>query len=115
MTGAGNPTSFENVGHAFNRNNQDTANTYDGNGNPVSYKGTALVFDPENRLVQYGVLGTGSPYMAAAYNGDGLRAQKTNNSGTRFFLYDGDEPALKINGSNPASVSRSLYGENNGI
>ena len=120
LTGAGNPTSFENASHTFNRDNQlsDTGGgfSYDGNGNPVSYKNKTLTFDPENRLIQYGVPNTGGPYMAADYNGDGLRAQKTNNSGTSFFLYDGDQPVVKLGTSTGPSYGAitlvSTFGAN---
>jgi len=81
--------------HNFNANNQDIANTYDGNGNPTTYNGSSLQFDPENRLTQYG------SSVSNTWNGDGLRAKKTFNGGGAYnwFVYDGDEPVCEVDGS----------------
>ncbi len=91
---SGNATTLSNQGHAYNANNQDTANTYDGNGNPVGYGGQSVRFDPENRLTQVGSV------LSCGYNGDGQRAWKQNSAGARtYFLYDGSQPVCELNGS----------------
>ena len=94
--GAGNPTIFRGQGpNTFNANNQTTAVgfTYDGNGNPISYKGVSLAFDPENHLTSIGSA------LTAGYTAAGLRAFKQSAAGTTYFLYDGDQPVLEMDGS----------------
>src|SRR6185312_8126240 len=75
-----NPTTFRNQTHTFNANNQDTAQTYDGNGNPHLLGAYSLSFDPENRLTQVGSL------LTAGYDGDDLRAWKQDNVGNRTYF-----------------------------
>jgi RHS repeat-associated protein len=100
---AGNPTLFKGGSPSFNADNQNAANTHDGNGNPTLYLGASLLFDPENRLTSVpGTAGT----LTATYNGDGLRAWSASPyrttpptgsnfggtyNGTNYYLYDGDE------------------------
>jgi len=86
----GNSTTFRGSTGQFNSDNQSSTTTPDGNGNPISYQGSALQFDSEDRL-------TSVPNMlSAAYDGDGLRAWKQDQSGTRtYYLYDGDTPLFE--------------------
>ncbi len=97
--GSGNITSFKGQAHTYNADNQDAANTYDGNGNPTVYSasvysGQSVTFDPENRLTRWGSV------LACGYNGDGQRAWKQNSSGGRtYFVYDGSQPVCEMNSS----------------
>jgi YD repeat-containing protein len=70
-----NPTTFRNQTRTFNANNQDTAQSYDGNGNPHLLGAYSLSFDPENRLTEVGSL------LTAGYDGDDVRAWKQDNLG----------------------------------
>jgi RHS repeat-associated protein len=92
---AGNPTTFKGVTKTYNSNNQQTGTgfTYDGNGSPTTYTGTTVTFDPENRMTAFGSV------LTAGYNGDGLRAWKQNASGRTYFLYDGVDPVIELDGS----------------
>jgi len=49
-----NPTTFRGAARSFNANNQDAAQSYDGNGNPGTLGAYSLTFDPENRLTSVG-------------------------------------------------------------
>ena len=105
-TGAGNPTTFRGASHTFNADNQDAANTYDGNGNPTSYKGEAVSFDPENRLTA-----VSAGFQSCGYSGDSLRGWKTVETTTSsvsptgfsrftttktYFLYEGTNPICEM-------------------
>ena len=83
---AGNTTTFKGAANSFNADNQSGTVTSDGNGNPITYQGSTFSYDPEDRL-------TNIPGMQTmAYDGDGLRAWKQDQSGTRtYYLYDGSE------------------------
>ena len=101
-TGPGNPTTFRGTSRTFNADNQDTANTYDGNGNPTTYNGSSLQFDPENRMTQFGSAVTNT------YTGDGLRAKKTVSSGAGsvWFVYDSDQPICEMDsGGNLTAIN----------
>lgn len=63
---------------------------FDGDGNPTTYQGAVFSFDPEDRLAAIS-----SPAFAASYDGDGLRATKTVNGKTTYFLYDSTEPVIE--------------------
>jgi len=105
--GAGNPTTSRNAsGNTFNLDNQvaDSGFAYDGAGNPTTYKGNSLSFDPENHLTQYGGA------LSAAYTGDGLRAWKQTSAGRTYFLYDGTQPVVEMNGSG-AVTAVNTFGE----
>lgn len=106
-TGPGNPTSFASSSHTYNADNQVSGYTYDGNGNPTVYGGRTLKFDPENRLTLSGTLGTASG-VGATYNGNGLRASKTNQAGTTFFLYDGEERVCKLDNTGAVKAVSTL-------
>ena len=88
----GNPTSFQGTPHTFNGGNQftDAGFSYDHNGNPTSYKGDALAFNIDNALTSYTRAGNPTPTLTAGYTADGLRAWKTVNGQTTYFLYAGD-------------------------
>ncbi len=88
--GANTDNQLTNLGFAF-----------DGDGNPTTYQGATFSFDPEDRLAAIS-----SPAFAASYDGDGLRATKTVNGNTTYFLYDGTEPVIEetFNGA-VASIS----------
>ena len=103
---AGNPTTFKNAtGLAYNADNQRTSNTYDGNGNATTYAGVAGTYDPENRLTGFGSA------LSASYNGDGLRASKTNAIGTTYFIYDGMQPVCELNTAGTVSAV-NVFGAN---
>ncbi|MDE2207771.1 MAG: hypothetical protein KGK12_14170, partial [Armatimonadetes bacterium] len=95
---AGNPTTFRNAAQTFNADNQNTAETFDGSGNPTTYSGATLSFDPESRMTAYGTA------LTAGYTIDGLRAWKTNSSGTTYFLYDGITPICEIDSTGAVSA-----------
>jgi RHS repeat-associated protein len=93
---AGNPATLRSVSTgSYNSDNQTTSSSYayDGNGNPTTYSGTSLTFDAENRMTSFGTV------QSSGYNGDDLRAWKTNSSGTTYYLYDGTHPICELNTS----------------
>ncbi len=108
---AGNITSFKGQAYTYNADNQDTANTYDGNGNPTVYNagvygGQSVRFDPENRMTR------ASSVLSCGYNGDGQRAWKQNSSGARtYFVYDGSEPVCELDGTG-AVTATNTFGAN---
>jgi RHS repeat-associated protein len=84
------------VSFTFNSDNQQTSGgtfVYDGNGNPTTYKSSTFAFDPENRVTAIGSTWT------AGYRGDGLRGWKQNGSTRTYYLYDGGEPVVELDGS----------------
>jgi len=101
---AGNPTTFKGVTKAYNSNNQHsgTGFSYDSAGNPTTYGGTTLTFDPEKRMTAYGSA------LTAGYNGDGLRAWKTNSTNTTYFLYDGILPVVELNSSGSVAATNTF-------
>jgi hypothetical protein len=70
-----------------------------------TYTSASLSFDPENRLTAYGSL------LSATYNGDGLRAVKTDSTGTTYYLYDGDKPLVEENSAG-AVTATNTFGAN---
>ncbi len=98
----GNLTTFKGQGHTYNADNQDSANSYDGNGNPVVYGSNTLSFDPENRMIVAGNV------LTVGYRGDGLRAWKQNSSSRTYFLYDGDTPVCELDGSGNATATNTF-------
>lgn len=93
---ASNPTTFRGTGSlTYNSNNQkiNTGYSYDGNGNPTTYAGTSFAYDLESRLTSIG------SSWSAGYRPDGLRGSKTVSSTTTYFLYDGGEPVMELDGS----------------
>ncbi len=92
-SGVGNPTTFRGTSLSFNSDNQNSANTYNGNGDPTTYASATFAYDPEDRLK------TISSLLSAEYNGDGLRAAKTDSSGTTYYVYDGETPVSELNSS----------------
>ncbi len=98
---AGNRTSVNSTTIPFNSDNQLTTTgfSFDGNGNPTTYGGTSLTFDPENRMTAFGST------VSNSYRADGLRASKTNSSGTTYFLYDGAEPVVEMNSSGTVTAT----------
>src|SRR5207253_40305 len=101
---AGNPTTFRGVKRTFNNSNEvaDSGFVYDGAGNPTTYVGTQLAFDPENRLTQAGNL------LQAGYDGDGLRAWKQSASGRTYFLYDGEQPVVELDGAGNVTATNTF-------
>ncbi|HEV2473913.1 MAG TPA: RHS repeat-associated core domain-containing protein, partial [Chthonomonadales bacterium] len=91
--------------NTFNADNQNTADTFDGNGNPTTYNGTTLTFDPENRMTAYGTA------MTAGYRADGLRAWKSNSTTTTYFIYDGITPVCEVNGSGTVTACNTFGAE----
>jgi RHS repeat-associated protein len=115
-----NPTTFSywsgsdlSFGLSFNSDNQFSAAdfgssfVYDGEGSPTTYQGFALTFDPEDRLTSIS-----SPAASFTYDGDGLRATKTYNGTTTYYLYDGDKVLLEetYNASTSAMTVTQVYG-----
>jgi len=106
---AENPTTFRNAsGKTYNTDNQPTTSgfSYDGDGNPTTYSGASLTFDVENRLTSV------STELTAGYGADGLRAWKTDNTGTSYYLYDedGTTPVCELNASGVA-IATNTFGE----
>ncbi|MEG3150223.1 RHS repeat-associated core domain-containing protein [Sphingomonas sp. ZT3P38] len=64
---------------------------YDSNGNLASNGGTSFTYDVENRLVS----AAGTLTTAMTYDPNGRLFQTVGTSGTRRFLYDGDELVLE--------------------
>lgn len=64
---------------------------YDSNGNLASNGGTSFTYDVENRLVS----AAGTLATAMTYDPNGRLFQTVGTSGTRRFLYDGDELVLE--------------------
>ncbi len=104
--GLGNPTSNRGTAHGYNADNQDTANTYDGNGNPTTYNGNTLRFDPENRLISFGSTQTNG------WNADGLRAWKQTGSGRTYYVYDGDQVVGEFGSGNNFLSALNTWGAN---
>ncbi|HEV2473213.1 MAG TPA: RHS repeat-associated core domain-containing protein, partial [Chthonomonadales bacterium] len=100
-----NPTTFRGATLTFNSDNQNTADTFDGNGNPTTYNGTTLTFDAENRMTAYGTA------MTAGYRADGLRAWKSNGTTSTYFVYDGITPVCEINSSGAATACNTFGAE----
>ena len=71
---------------------------YDLNGNcttvSVGTNTTTLTYDVENRVVGISYPGGGS--NSFAYNGDDLRTQKVDSSGTQNYVTDGSSPASAV-------------------
>jgi RHS repeat-associated protein len=95
-----------------------TTNTYDGSGNLLTslapgIQWTTNTWDGENRLTQV-VLPSGI-VDSFAYNGDGLRVQKQDSTGTTKHVWDGQNILLETNASNAIQVvytlEPALYGE----
>jgi len=111
---AGNPTTFRSThGLSYNSNNQltGTGYAYDANGNPTTYNGTSLLFDANNKLTQ---VGTGSSVqLTAGYLSEGRRAWKQNSAGHRtYYVYDGPDPVLELDGSSGAITAVNSFGVN---
>ncbi|HEV2471965.1 MAG TPA: RHS repeat-associated core domain-containing protein [Chthonomonadales bacterium] len=100
-----NPTTFRGAANTFNADNQNTADTFDGNGNPTAYNGTTLTFDPENRMTAYGTA------MTAGYRADGLRAWKSNETTNTYFIYDGIVPVCEVNSSGTVTACNTFGAE----
>jgi RHS repeat-associated protein len=92
-----------------NADNQITNSSFafDGDGNPTSYQGAAFTYDPEDRLTAIA-----SASFSAAYDGDGLRAKKTDIGQTTYFLYDGDTPVVEeqMSGSTTTLFALNVWG-----
>lgn len=67
---------------------------YDSNGNLASNGGTSFTYDVENRLVS----AAGTLATAITYDANGRLFQTVGASGTRQFLYDGDELVVEYDG-----------------
>jgi RHS repeat-associated protein len=67
---------------------------YEANGNLVSNGGTSFAYDVENRLVS----ASGTLATTMVYDPLGRLFQTSGTSGTRQFLYDGDELAAEYDG-----------------
>ena len=107
-TGPGDPTTLRGgATHSFNADNQDAANSYDGDGSPVTYKGNSLKFDPEGRMAAYGSAET------YGYTGDGLRAWRSNGGTPDYYLYDGDTVVGQMNAD--GSFNAVMTGGVNGL
>ncbi|HEV2473215.1 MAG TPA: RHS repeat-associated core domain-containing protein, partial [Chthonomonadales bacterium] len=100
-----NPTTFRGAANTFNADNQNTADTFDGNGNPTTDNGTTLAFDPENRMTAYGTA------LTAGYRGDGLRAWKSNGTTSTYFIYDGITPVCEVNSSGTVTACNTFGAE----
>ncbi len=88
--GAGNPTVLRGVAKTYsNAKNQNDLFIYDADGNPRLYNGNSLDYDAENRLTSFGA-------MSAGYTSDGLRAWKTSDGVTRYYLYSGWIPVCEL-------------------
>lgn len=66
------------------------------------------IYDGWNRLIQ---IGSGSGSSQYAYNGEGLRTQKTVGGETTLYLYEYDKVVLEVNGKGQ-SKARNVYGIN---
>ncbi|MBC8137564.1 MAG: RHS repeat-associated core domain-containing protein [Fibrella sp.] len=105
---SGNPTTFKGQSRTHNAKNQltNTGFGYDSDGNPTTYNGLAATFNVNDCLT---ALGT---QLTAGYTGEGLRAWKQNNAGTRtYFLYDNGVPVCELDGAG-AVVSTNTFGPN---
>ncbi len=71
---------------------------YDSNGNctsvTVGSSVTSLTYDVENRVV--GITYPSSATNSFAYNGEDLRTQKVDSSGTKNYVCDGSSPASAV-------------------
>ncbi|MEQ1846911.1 MAG: RHS repeat-associated core domain-containing protein, partial [Nitrospira sp.] len=109
---AGNRTSN---GSLANAGNQLTENAqfifeYDDNGNQIKKTSkttnnfTVYTYDAENRLVKVEdfVVGNPTPTATSTYRHDGLgrRIEKVTPTGTRRYVYDGEDILLEYDGTN---------------
>jgi RHS repeat-associated protein len=100
---AGNPTTFRDVTHTFNANNQDNANVYDGNGNPTTYQGATLTFDAENRLKNI------AGQFSAGYMSNNLRAWKAGANNVRtYYLYVGKDPIVEMSSTGTVTAANTF-------
>jgi RHS repeat-associated protein len=104
--GAENPTTFRGVsGKTYNSNNQNSGSGYafDGDGNPTTYSGSSFVFDAENRLTSVGTV------LTAAYGTEGLRSNKTDSTGTTYYLYanGGNLPVCELSSSGTVTATNT--------
>jgi RHS repeat-associated protein len=82
-----------------------TALGYEANGNLVSNGGTSFAYDVENRLVT----ASGTLSTTMVYDPLGRLFQTSGTSGTKQFLYDGDELAAEYDGSG-TMTARYVHG-----
>ena len=111
---AGNITNFAGKTFSYNTANQITAATYDGSGNQAIYtsqfSGTnqnySCTYDAENRLTAFGNVFTSS------YLPNSLRASRTANNSTTYFLYTtGQIPICEMNSQgNITAVNTVAHG-----
>lgn len=92
------------AGNSFNAANEMTAFngtplTYDANGNLTNDGTNTYAWDARNHLTAI----SGPNTASFAYDADGRRAQKTVNSTSTQFLYDGLNPVQEIQNSAPSA------------
>lgn len=98
-------------GYTVNGLNQYTAVNglplgYDSNGNLASNGGASFTYDVENRLIS----AAGSLATTMTYDPLGRLFQTSSSTGTRQFLYDGDERIAEYDGGSGAVLRRYVHG-----
>ena len=90
---AGNPQTVRNQTFTFNEDNQTDGCTYDSCGNCEAYRDYLATYDYED--LPASLIG-GATAVANTYRADGLRASKTANGSTTYFIYDGERVLFEM-------------------
>ena len=72
----------------YNTNDWLATDTCDNNGNTLASSGSTFAYDAENRLTNFN-----NASVLIAYNGDGVRVQKTVGGVTTYYLLDDQNPS----------------------